>query len=386
MALDQIHTTQMQLNQSESYRKITAFSPPGISVEAAKYPILMASVLASTEPSEYLSIFDHPEAWIGLDREAILSMRRRLHRFTIPVDAREKEPSKLVEALQTIALSVSPVAIEVEGPNLPPRNLYPLGGQLPAGSIVRINSLEIVSEPEISRVAKRIVGLDIPASEAAWKLLDYDYSLDQVARLMSVGLLGRLEGRRFVPTRGAYKAVIDAYISRCLIELCGKSISTSYRIGKSEIHGENFTLFCQPGPPSVDYFRIERTQRSFERDVSLEGVKNITIDSKTAVLADHARFSAYRDLVAQNECAHITIFHYARNNSNNILGPWLVRAGVSAALESDQIILDTKENAITVLETLLAPDISVWTKERSLLDDFGGVFKTVEYPSPIGSS
>ncbi len=378
MALDQIHTTQMQLIQSESYRKITAFSPPGISVEAAKYPILMASVLASTEPSEYLSIFDHPESWIGLDREAILSMRRRLHRFTIPIDAREKEPSKLVEALQTIALSVSPVAIEVEGVNLPPRNLCPLGGQLPAGSIVRINSLEIVSEPEISRVAKRIVGLDIPASEAAWKLLDYDYSLDQVARLMSVGLLGRLDGRRFVPTRGAYKAVIDAYISRCLIELCGKSFSTSYRIGKSEIHGENFTLFCQPGPPGVDYFRIERTQRGFERDVSLEGVKNITVDSKTAVLADHARFSAYKDLVTQNECAHITIFHYARNNSNNILGPWLVRAGVSAALESDQIILDTKENAITVLETILAPDISVWTKERSLLDDFGGVFKTVE--------
>ncbi|MFW9975494.1 MAG: hypothetical protein ACFFDQ_09535, partial [Candidatus Thorarchaeota archaeon] len=162
-------------------------------------------------------------------------------------------------------------------------------------------------------------------------------------------------------------------------------VSTSYRIGKSEIHGESFTLFSQPGPPSVDYFRIERTQRGFERDVSLEGVKNITIDSKTAVLADHARFSAYRDLVAQNECARITIFHYARNNSNNILGPWLVRAGVSAALESDQIVLDTKENAITVLETLLAPDISVWTKERSLLDDFGGVFKTVENPSPIGS-
>jgi len=384
MALDQIRTTQLQLGQAEPSRHLTAFSPPGIAIEAAKYPFLMAGVLASPEPSEYLSIFDHPESWIGLDREAILSMRRRLYRLIVPINAREREPLKFVEALQTIALSVIPVAIEVEIADLPPRNLQPLGGQLPSSTPVEITSLEIVSNPEISRVAKRIVELDIPASEAAWKLFDYDYSIDQVARLMSVGLLGRLDSRRFVPTRGAYKAVIDAYISRCLMELSGKHESSHFRIGMSEIHGENFTIFVQPGKPQVDYFRIERTQRGFDRDVSLEGVKNITLDSKTSVFADHARFSVYKDLIRRGESSHVTIFHYARNGNNSILGPWLVRAGVNSALDSDQVILDTKENAITVLETLLTPDISIWTKEKSLLDDFGGVFKTVENSSPLG--
>ncbi|MGY5855407.1 MAG: hypothetical protein RTS72_02320 [Candidatus Thorarchaeota archaeon] len=383
MALDQVRTTQMQLGQVESSRYVTAFSPPGIVVEAAKYPIMMAGVLASTEPSEYLSIFDHPESWMGLDREAIISMRRQLFRFTVPINARIMEPSHFVEVLQTIALSVSPIAIEVEVANLPPRGLYQLGGQLPASSPVKISSLEMMSDPEISRVAKQITELDIPASEAAWKLLDYDYSLDQVARLMSVGLLGRLDSRRFVPTRGAYKAVIDAYISRSLIELADKSVTSTFRIGMAEFHGENFTVLIQPGEPKVDYFRIERSQQGFERDVSLEGVKNITLDPKTSVFADHARFSAYEDLVRQRESAYVTIFHYARSNTNNVLGPWLVRAGVNAALESDQMILDTKENAITVLESLLTPGISVWTKEKSLLDSFGGVFKTVENSRPL---
>ncbi|MBY8997702.1 MAG: hypothetical protein KGD60_08215 [Candidatus Thorarchaeota archaeon] len=383
MALDQVRTTQMQLGQAESSRHVTAFSPPGIVVEAEKYPIMMAGVLASTEPSEYLSIFDHPESWMGLDREAIMSMRRQLFRFTVPINARAMEPSHFVEVLQTIALSVSPIAIEVEAASLPPRGLYQLGGQLPASSPVNISSLEMISDPEISRVAKRITELDIPASEAAWKLLDYDYSLDQVARLMSVGLLGRLDSRRFVPTRGAYKAVIDAYISRSLMELTDKSVTSTFRIGRAEIHGETFTVLVQPGDPKVDYFRIERSQQGFERDVSLEGVKNITLDSKTSVFADHARFSAYEDLVKQRESAHVTIFHYARNSGNNVLGPWLIRAGVNAALESDQMILDTKENAITVLESLLTPGISVWTKEESLLDSFGGVFKTVENSRPL---
>jgi len=382
MALDQVHTTQMQLGRVVSSRQITAFSPPGIAIEAARYPFLMAGVLASTEPSEYLSIFDHPESWIGLDREAIMSMRRQLYRFFVPIDARAMEPKSFVEVLQTIALSVSPIAIEIESANLPPRNLSALGGQLPAGTSVEINSLEIVSNPEISRVAKRITELDISAAEAAWKLFDYDYSLDQVSRLMSVGLLGRLDSRRFVPTRGAYKAVIDGFVSRCLIELSDKPISSTFKIGRAEVLGDNFTVFAQPGEPRVDYFKIERTQQGFYRDVSLEGVKNVTMDSKTSVFADHARYSAYKSMEKEKEGLHVSIFHYTRNNRNNILGPWLVRAGVNSALESDQVFLDTKENAIAVLDSLLSPDISVWTKEESILDDFSGVYRTVENSSP----
>ncbi|MCK5388943.1 MAG: hypothetical protein KAJ36_00525, partial [Candidatus Thorarchaeota archaeon] len=78
MALDQVQTTQMQFGQPTTNKSLTAFSPPGIIVEAAKYPILMAGVLASTEPSEWLSIHDHPESWSGLNREAILRMRKQL--------------------------------------------------------------------------------------------------------------------------------------------------------------------------------------------------------------------------------------------------------------------------------------------------------------------
>lgn len=383
MALDQVQTTQMQFGQSVSNRHITAFSPPGVIIEAAKYPVLMAGFLASTEPSEWLSIYDHPEAWSGLDQDAILEMRKRLYRFTFPVDARTMEPKNIVETLQTIALSVSPVAIEVETSNLPSKKLTALGGQLPASPCADVKSVDIVSEPEISRVAKRITELDIPSSEAAWKLLDYEYTLDQVARLMSVGLLGRIDNRRFVPTRGAYKAIIDGFISRSLIELIDKPITSSYRLGMAELFGENFTVLAQPGEPRVDYLRIERTADGLEHGASIQGVKNLTTDSKTSVFADHARFAGFTDFNKRKESAHLTIFHFSRNSRNNILGPWFVRAGVRAALEASQVDLDTKENALLVLKSFLAPDISVWTQDNPLLDDFGGTFKIIENNSPL---
>jgi len=382
MVLGQVQTTQTQFGQVNANRLVTAFTPPGLSVEAAKYPILMAGVLASTEPSEWLSIYDHPESWGGLNRDTILSMRKRLIRFTVPIDARAMEPSESIDTLQKIALSVIPVAIDAKVTSLPPRSLQILGGQLPTGPTVYVKSLEIVSEPEISRVAQRITEQDVPASEAVWKLLDYEYSLDQVARIMSVGLLGRLDSRRFVPTRGSYKAVIDAFISRSLIELAEKPATSSYCLYASELFGESFTILSQPGVPKVDYLRIERTQNGLERGISMDGVKNLTMDSKTALFADHARFSAYQDMIKRKESSHITIFHFARTSNNSILGPWPVRAGVKAALESNQVELDSRENALTVLKSLLAPDISVWTEENQFLDSYGGSFRIIENNSP----
>ena len=84
---------------------------------------------------------------------------------------------------------------------------------------------------------------------------------------MSVGLLGRTNSRRLVPTRGAYKAVIDAYINRSLIELIEKPMASSYRICTSELLGENFTILIQPGEPRVDYLRIERTQKEYVKEL-----------------------------------------------------------------------------------------------------------------------
>lgn len=383
MAIGHVRTTQMQLGHATSSRYATVFSPPGVTVEAAKYPMMTVGILASTDAQEYLSIFDHPESWTGLNRETILSMRRELYRFTVPINARAIKSSDFIEALQTIALSVSPVAIEVETASLPPKGLQPLGGQLPTSPTVDTHSVEIASDPEISRVAKNITQLDIPASEATWKLLDYDYSIDQVARLMSVGLLGRTDSRRLVPTRGAYKAVIDGYINRSLMELAEKPESESYRIYTSELIDESFTILIRPGDPRVDYLRIERTPKGLERGVSFERLKNAVTDPKTAVFGDHARFSGYQQIVKEQERSHITIFHFARNNKNNILGPWVVRAGVKLALESEPIELDSRENSLTVLESILTPSLPIWIESEPLLDNFGGAYTTIELSSPL---
>ncbi|MCK4740348.1 MAG: hypothetical protein KAT22_02295, partial [Candidatus Thorarchaeota archaeon] len=349
--------TQIQLEQVPNYRALTVFSPPGIFMQTNKYPILSGGVLASTDPLECLSIYDHPEAWEGLNRESILSMRRHLYQFAINVNARDMQPRNTIESLQTIALSVTPVALGVEVTSVPPRHLHNRGGLLPCSPMVQVKSIDVLSDPEISNVAKRITEKDVPASESIWSLLDYDYSLDRVVRLMSVGLLGRLANRRLVPMRSAYKAVIDSFISRAVMELVEKPFAYMTEMYLANLFGDTFTIIMQPGEPRVDYVNIELIGGKTSRGTSFEDLRYPDTDPKTSVFADHARFSVYANLVRKKMSCHVIVFHLSQDRRNTILGPWIARAGVKKALETSPVSLDTDTNVQTILESVLRPDL-----------------------------
>ena len=340
-------------------------------MQTNKYPILSGGVLASTEPLEWLSIYDHPEAWEGLNREAILSMRRHLYQFAISINARDMQPRDTVESLQTIALSVTPVALGVEAASVPSRHLHTRGGLLPCSPTVQAKSIEVLSDPEISNVAKRITEKDIPASESIWSLLDYDYSLDRVVRLMSVGLLGKLASRRLVPMKSAYKAVIDSFISRAVMELVEKPFAETTKMHLANLFGDTFTIIMQPGEPRVDYVRIGQLGGKTSRGTSFEDLKYPDTDTRTSVFADHARFSVYSDLVREKTSYHVTVFHSFQDQRNAILGPWIARAGVKRALESSPVFLDSETNVRTILESVLRPGLDAWAHDTPLLERLG---------------
>ena len=340
-------------------------------MQTDKYPILSGGVLASTEPLEWLSIYDHPEAWEGLNREAILSMRRYLYQFAISINARDMQPKDTVESLQTIALSVTPVALGVEVTSVPPRHLRTRGGLLPCSPKVQVKSIEVLSDPEISNVAKRITEKDVPASESIWSLLDYDYSLDRVVRLMSVGLLGRLANRRLIPMKSAYKATIDSFISRAVMELVEKPFADTTKMHLASLFGDTFTIIMQPGEPRVDYIGIEQLGDKISRGTSFEDLKHPDTDPRTSVFANHARFSIYSNLVKEKTSSHVTVFHSFQDQRNAVLGPWIARAGVKRALETTPVFLDSEMNVRTILESVLRPNLDVWAHGTPLLERLG---------------
>ncbi|MHA2426058.1 MAG: hypothetical protein ACXAEF_14805 [Candidatus Thorarchaeota archaeon] len=371
MSTGQTVTTQLQLDDTGRSGDITVFSPPGITVETAKYPILMSGVLAATQPTEFLSIYDHPTAWRGLDREAIFSMRRNLYRFLIPTDARSLIPRHAIETLRTIALSVSPVVLGVEASTLPPRRLYSLGGQLPTSPSIVVKSIEILSNPEISRVAQKITEKDIPASESIVQLFEYDYALDQISRLVAIGLLGKMGNRRLVPMKNAYRVAIDAFIDNTILNLSDRPTASGLRLHRADLFGDSFVVVSRPGEPRVDYLHVEMKPDGISKGYSFESSQHNTSDAKTALYAAHARYPAYKDLQEDKENSHMFIFHLTKDLRNNNLGPWLPRAGVQKALCNEPVLLDQVGNMNTILESILYPNIDFWAENTPLLQRLG---------------
>ncbi len=357
-----------QTTHSQSF---TIFTPPGICMNAAKYPIMHAGVLGTTQPSEHLSIFDHPDTWEGIGRDAILSMRRSLYQFQLPVDARSRTPKDVVETLQKIALSVSPVAIGVEGPTLPPRHLTTLGGQLPAGPLVPVREITLLTEPEISLVAQRITEKDVHAAEAIWQLIGYDYSLEQTARLICVGLLGKHKNRRMVPMRSSLKIAIDTYIDMALMELSEKSTVDSISFQTANVLGDTFVVISKPGESRVDYVNVTKDDNGYRKGYSFESLSKMTSDARTAMYAAHSRFSAYRSMIESNSSSHKVILHFSPSNKNNILGPWVARSGVSKALSQEKMELDTMTNLSVIMENILQPPLAFWSEGIPLLERIG---------------
>ena len=348
---------QAQLEPTHGTRYLTVFTPPGITVEPAKYPTMFAGVLASTKPSTHLSIYDHPRAWKGFSREAISRMREQLYRFLVPIDGRELFPRETLDTLRTVALSVSPLALGVEAPGLPPRRLRSFAGVLPSGPEVVVKSIDLLSEPEISHVAQKICDKDIPASEGAWQLFDYDYSLEQSVRFMSLGMLGRHEKRRLVPTRSAFRVVINYYIDHAIADLCLHAVSEEYRVFVSNFYGDSFIVLTAPGEARVDYIRAEKRTDGVHIDASIEGTRYEPTSPKVAVLAEHARFAAYRRLHEEQQSSHVIILHSNRVLANNEIEPWLTRYGVDEAFKAQPAVLSSIDDTLAVLTALVPPEI-----------------------------
>ncbi|MGV9103853.1 MAG: hypothetical protein ACOC3C_07040 [Candidatus Thorarchaeota archaeon] len=360
MSTGQTLQTQIHVDPVRGKKNIRLFTPPGVLIESRRYPTVIASVLASSSPSEHIALFNHPESWEGLDKSTILSMRRRLYRLEIPLNARSMEPYEAMHKLHQIALSVSPVAVEIRSQDLPHSNLVTNPGQLPCGAEVPAESLEIISNTETSRVAKAITEKDIPAAQGVWQLLEYDYSLDQAARLMAVGLLGKIGNRRIITTRGAYKAAIDAFIGRTIIELAERPLANRRTVFSANLFNDNFTVFLQPGEPAVDYVRMDIRPSGTSQGYSFERENGSASDAKSSLYADHARYSAYRHLLANQLKAHITIFHCSKTPRNNLLGPWIARAGVEKALSSGPRCVGTGQSDSDLLNGILSPNLKKW--------------------------
>ena len=206
-------TTALRL-ESMGDRELGGTTPPAVFVGRYGYPNVRIAALVPPESGD-TSVYDFPEMWVNYSIDRILSMRLSLVRAYKTVSAK-KPSNKVVEEMRELAMSSRPVDLEAELLRKPSGVKFddhtpPMG---PASPFRRI---KVSGNPKVDRPVEKAYGdTDLPATLAAVFLYRSGVPVSRIARILSVGAIGRGKSRRLVPTRWSITAV-DDMISKYLV-------------------------------------------------------------------------------------------------------------------------------------------------------------------------
>ena len=121
-----------------------------------------------------------------------------------------KKRVKLLELSQDIAMSSSPVDVEIQLKEKPKFRLNLDSHMAPTGPNARLKKASLTENPKIhTKVYRVFEDIDLKANEAVNYLYENNFDENFLSRILSVGTLGLKKDRKLVPTRWSITATDD---------------------------------------------------------------------------------------------------------------------------------------------------------------------------------
>lgn len=187
-------------------------SPPSIFVGRFGYPKVYIGPMGAIN-WDNIEIMDEPDKWkTDLTLENVIDIRAKLFRFMgEPINVSDiSSSSKILEVTQEQIQANNPIDLEIKFSRKPKIDLSFNNYTQPLGVRFKIDSLKLVSNPKINTTLEKVVNdTDLNALIAVDNLYQSKYSVTQISRVLSAGLLGEKNKRKFVPTRWSITATDD---------------------------------------------------------------------------------------------------------------------------------------------------------------------------------
>ena len=167
------------------------------------------------------SILDSPEAWLGKTLQEILNYRLSLVRGLNSIKIDDLE-NKYILSLQELTMSSKPAESELNFHKIPTFHQSLLSNQnndlnkefTPFGPQAEIKSFKLSSNTSTNKKIDNLYSdNDIRANDAVIDLYNNGIEISQINKVLSLGMLGRKNKRRLVPTRWSISATDDIIAS-----------------------------------------------------------------------------------------------------------------------------------------------------------------------------
>jgi len=234
-------------------------SPPNLFVGHFSYPqITWGPTVGLAE-----NVPDNPKDWYGWDFDKIVyarSMQIRgqvsssVHIAKSPGFARAPSLSRIVLDSQESAMSINPVDLETHFSKKPTLNVSFHQINQPTGPSAPLLKMRVADNPKIPSKVDELVSEGVRANAAMAELLFEGFDEHYLTRLLTAGVLGQKDARRFVPTKWGITAVDDTIAKEHMKKIREMPQINEFMLFSNEYLANRFFILLLPGAWEYENF------------------------------------------------------------------------------------------------------------------------------------
>ncbi len=357
--------------------RIEGPSPPDVFVGRFGYPRVSAGPLVPAGEKEGpgsgrdLDLCLRPAELAKMDVGEIVALRSSMVRSGSKVEVKDaRNPGKLLEQAQEIAMSSTPVGTEVTFLKPPRGRLRFDGFMMPSGPSGSVKEMEITTNPSVPRKVDEVVeDSDLKANLAVGELYTSGVEVDGISRLLSLGLLG--VERKLVPTRWSITASDDIAGKHLISAVLDYPLLNDYLLFSGERLGNHFEVLLTPGSFTYELIEIWLPRSVWSGEVAWIGADREGPGPKKGYsdLAGGyyaARLALLERLAEMRRQASVLMVREISEKYWAPLGAWVVREAAREALRNSPRKFETLEAALADMATRIRTPLREWRPHSEL--------------------
>jgi hypothetical protein len=352
---------------------IDGSSPPSLFVGEYGYPHVRVGPMIPPYHGD-TSILDNPELWLGKSLEEIVNYRINLLKGTM-IHNVSKISDRYIESLQDLALSKRAVDSTMTFEKTPSQYLNEMVlsksnlEEIPTVFSAPVSEFKIYPSTSDEKIEKKYYDGDLLASDAVVELYENNVDITRIAKVLSIGMLGRKKNRKLVPTKWSITAADDIVSMNLLKKIKDNAVLDCYLVFYFNHLGNYYSIIFIPD----DVWNFEMIESWIDTNGRIhigsdyESGKNIEHYPSIAGAYFAARLAAAEYLFKKRKKSSVLILREIHPEYFMSLGVWQIREGIRESLKSKGKKFETFDSALKYGVSKTSLSINEWIKNSSII-------------------
>ncbi|MBD3262105.1 MAG: hypothetical protein GF334_10650 [Candidatus Altiarchaeales archaeon] len=316
---------------------------------------------------------DDPSKWYGLGFDDIIGLRSNLVRSKKKQDV--KTPTRFMENLQEIALSVKTVDTESFFQNKPKPTLEFNPISQPMGPTGVLKKLRVTDNPKIPHKVEYILGDELTASTQLNKLYKAGFDVYYLTQALSCGATGLSENKKIVPTRWSITAVDDMIAKKQMQRIRDYPQLSETLVYENTYLENHFEVLLLPGAWEFELFEAWSpntlwTQKQKETVIQVEyekhsGRTKYAFNEGGGYYAGRVAVTGALDEMRRQ--AQVVVIREIYDSYVVPVGVWEVRENVRAALKNKHKKFKNRGEALEDMQKRLNIPVKNYMDKSNIL-------------------